>query len=110
LTTGAVKAAVMTMPMKSSMLLSSGLSARFRDDGALARWVKRKCLAQAGLEQPGRQQPAQPAQKSCLADRPSHAVGPFSIDRNTSSAMSFGFGAVLVSWVITAAVGWRCAP
>ena len=42
-----------------------------------ARRVKRECLAQAGLEQPGRQQPAQPAQESCSADRPSHAVGPF---------------------------------
>ena len=39
------------------------MSARFREGGAPARRVKRECLAQAGLEQPGRQQPAQPAQE-----------------------------------------------
>ena len=53
------------------------MSARFRGGGALARWAKRECLAQAGLEQSCRKQPAQPAQKSCSADRPSHAIGPF---------------------------------
>src|SRR5438067_1727768 len=70
LTTSTTKAAVMTMPMKSSMLLS-GLTARFRDGSALVRCVERERLAQAGLKQPGRQQPAQPAQKDCLPDRPS---------------------------------------
>jgi hypothetical protein len=70
----------MITPMKSSMSFPSGLSARFRDGGAPARRVKRECLAQAGFEQPGRQQPTQPGQKNCLADRPPHAVVP--LDRS----------------------------
>src|SRR5262245_13097246 len=77
LTTNTIKVAVMTMPVKSSMLFPSRLSARLCDGGALVRWVKRVSLAQTGLEQPGRQQPAQPAQKNCPADRPPHAVGSF---------------------------------
>src|SRR5262245_39740621 len=39
LTTSTIKVAVMTMPMKSSMLLSLTLSARSRDGAAFAQWV-----------------------------------------------------------------------
>src|SRR5262245_115267 len=77
LTTSTIQATVMTVPMNRARCCPLGLSPRLGDGGAFAHWAKRKCLAQAGLEQTRRQQPAQPAQEDCLADWPSHAIRPF---------------------------------
>jgi len=83
------------------------MSARFREGGAPARWVKRECLAQAGLEQPGRSSLRSQLRRAARPIGRRRRLGP-SIDRNTSSATTFGSGAVLLLWVITAAVRWRC--
>ena len=45
--------------------------------------------------------------RSCSADRPSHAVGPFDRSQHFLGD-DLRLGRRLVLWVITAAVRWRC--